>query len=54
MEEHKEERGNGSRIVFESLNILISKWIDGTFSEIVDDWKWIFTYSARHKGAIVF
>ena len=28
--------------------------MDGTFSEIVDDWKWIFTYSARHKGAIAF
>lgn len=54
MEEHKDERGNGSKIVFESLNILISKWVDGTFSEIVDDWKWIFTYSARHKGAIAF
>lgn len=54
MEEHKDERGSGSKIVFESLNILISKWVDGTFSEIVDDWKWIFTYSARHKGAIAF
>ncbi len=54
MEEHKDERGSGSKIVFESLNILVSRWVDGTFSEIVDDWKWIFTYSARHKGAIAF
>ncbi|MBR3231761.1 MAG: ABC transporter ATP-binding protein [Lachnospiraceae bacterium] len=27
---------------------------DGTFSEILDDWKWIFTYSVRYKWAIVF
>ncbi len=54
MEEHQDERGRGSKIVFESLNILVSRWVDGTFSEIVDDWKWIFTYSARHKGAIAF
>lgn len=39
---------------FESLNILIKRWRDGTFSEILDDWKWIFTYSARYKGVIVF
>lgn len=39
---------------FESLDILISRWKDGTFGEIIDDWKWIFTYSARYKGAIVF
>ena len=36
----------------ESLRILVSKWKDGTFGEILDDWKWIFTYSARFKGAI--
>ena len=39
---------------FESLDLLISKWRSGTFGEIIDDWKWIFTYSRRYKGAIVF
>ena len=39
---------------FESLDVLISRWKDGTFSEIIDDWKWIFSYSARYKGAIAF
>ena len=39
---------------FESLDILISRWKDGTFGEIIDDWKWIFSYSARYKGAIAF
>ena len=32
----------------------MSSWRDGTFSEIMEDWKWIFTYSARYKGAIAF
>ena len=39
---------------WESVNILISCWLDGSFTEIIDDWKWIFTYSARYKFAIVF
>ncbi|MBQ5951127.1 MAG: ABC transporter ATP-binding protein [Lachnospiraceae bacterium] len=25
---------------------------DGTFHEILDDWKWIFSYSKKYKGAI--
>ena len=38
----------------ESLRTLRQRWKDGTFGEILDDWKWIFTYSKRYKGAIVF
>ena len=50
-EENKNENKNPA---FESLDVLISRWKDGTFSEIIDDWKWIFSYSARYKGAITF
>ena len=50
-EENKNENKNPA---FESLDVLISRWKDGTFSEIIDDWKWIFGYSARYKGAIAF
>ncbi len=32
---------------------LISHLADGTFGEILDDWKWIFSYSRHYKGAIV-
>ncbi len=39
--------------LFESLDILIAKWKDGTFSEIIDDWKWIFGYSVRYKWAMI-
>lgn len=52
MEENNKENGKGPS--FESLDILISRWKDGTFSEIIDDWKWIFSYSRRYKGAIAF
>lgn len=51
MDEQNEKKQGPS---FESLDILISRWKDGTFSEIIDDWKWIFSYSARYKGAIAF
>ena len=45
---------NNEKVAFESLNILIAKWKDGTFKEILDDWKWIFSYSKKYKWAIVF
>ena len=38
----------------EFLRALRQRRKDGTFKEILDDWKWIFTYSKRYKGAIVF
>ncbi|MBR6119744.1 MAG: ABC transporter ATP-binding protein [Oscillospiraceae bacterium] len=38
----------------ESLRELRRRWKDGTFREILEDWKWIFTYSRRYKGAIAF
>ena len=49
-----EENQNNKNLSFESLDILIRRWKDGTFSEILDDWKWIFSYSKRYKGAIIF
>ncbi len=36
-----------------SLKTLISRWREGTFPEILDDWKWIFTYSFRFKWQIL-
>lgn len=48
------EENKNNNLSFESLDILIGKWKDGTFSEIIDDWKWIFSYSKKYKGAIAF
>ena len=38
----------------EALGTLLAKIHDGTFSEIIDDWKWIFSYSKKYKWAIVY
>ncbi len=32
---------------------LLKRWKDGTFWEILEDWKWIFSYSRRHWKAVV-
>lgn len=37
-----------------TLKRLSGKIKDGTFPEIYDDWKWIFSYSRRYKSAILF
>lgn len=50
----EETPNNHSSAAFESLDILIHKFRDGTFREIIDDWKWIFTYTVRYKKAVVF
>ncbi|MBR3357483.1 MAG: ABC transporter ATP-binding protein [Solobacterium sp.] len=49
-----ENNENNEKKMFESLSELHSRVKDGTFSEIIDDWKWIFSYSKRYKGAIFF
>lgn len=53
MKENKNNEKNHS-LSFESLDILIAKWKEGTFGEILDDWKWILSYSKKYKGVIVF
>ena len=37
-----------------SVQQLLDKWNDGTFSTFIDDWKWIFSYSKRYKKVIAF
>lgn len=43
MMDNENQNQPNQKISFESLDILIGKWRDGTFSEIIDDWKWIFS-----------
>lgn len=50
----REDFENKKRFQSEFLNRLTDSILDGTFSEILDDWRWIFTYSVRYKGAIIF
>ena len=51
-EQSQDEKNRNS--AFRSLDTLFSRIKDGTFGEIIDDWKWIFSYSIRYKGAIAF
>ena len=39
---------------FQSLHAIRQRLHDGTFKEILEDWRWIFSYSKRYKLAIVF
>ena len=50
MDQRSVEKG----ALFSSLHTLRMRWKEGTFGEILDDWRWIFTYSKRYKFAIVF
>jgi len=47
-------QNNKENAAFQSLSILYNRWKEGTFNEIIDDCKWIFSYSKRYKGTIVF
>lgn len=45
---------NEENAAFHSLSTLYRRYREGTFKEILDDWKWIFSYSKRYKGVIIF
>lgn len=49
--ERKEQREES---MFRSASVLMQRWKEGTFGEILEDWRWILQYSKRYKGAIVF
>ena len=49
----KEFSGFNRFLKSESLQGIINKLNDDTFSSFRDDWKWIFSYSKRHKKAIL-
>ena len=37
-----------------TLQVLINKIYDGTFSEFIDDWKWIFGFSKKYRAIVIF
>lgn len=39
---------------FKSIEMLRERLKNGTFYEILEDWKWILGYSKKYKGAILF
>lgn len=54
MKNEKKTQGKGSALSFDSLGILMARLKDGSFQEIIEDWKWIFGYSKKYKWAITF
>ena len=48
-----EEKENNKFFKFKSLEFLLNKMKEDELSEIVKDWRWIFTYSKRYKWQIV-
>lgn len=46
--------GLNKYIKLDSLEIIKEKIKDGTIKEVIDDWKWIFSYSFKYKGIVIF
>ena len=47
-EQHKSTSFLGS----EALGILLGKWRDGTFRDLLEDWKWILAFTRQYKWAV--
>lgn len=47
------EKKENKLLGFKSLEFLLNKIKDDELSEIINDWKWIFSYSKRYKWQIV-
>ena len=54
MDHNNDHTSEENKAFFASLHTLRMSLKDGTFKEILDDWRWIFTYSKRYKGAILY
>lgn len=50
----KMEKNSKNKLEFQSVSLLASRWKDGTFREIFEDWRWILGYSARYWRAVVY
>ena len=53
-EEKRNEAVRERRLEFESIDKLRNSLKDGSIQEILDDWRWIFSYSKRYKLAIAY
>ncbi|MCR5665232.1 MAG: ABC transporter ATP-binding protein/permease [Eubacterium sp.] len=49
-----EFRGLNRLLKSQAVKFLFDRFGDGTYTEFVDDWKWIFSYSKRYKWIILF
>ena len=49
----KQSNNKQEKISFESLQQIRTSMKEGTFQEILDDWRWIFRYSRPYRGQIL-
>ncbi len=54
MEEHTKYTGLNKLLKSDFVQTVIDKLADGTFSEFIDDWKWIFSFSKRYRWIVIF
>ncbi len=47
-------RGLNRILQSQALKILFDKFGDGTYTDFIADWKWIFSYSAKYRWIIVY
>ena len=52
--DNRQFRGLNRILQSQALKMLFDKFGDGTYTDFIADWKWIFSYSARYKWIIVF
>ena len=52
MKKDTSKKNNARFLSSESLGTLRSRVKDGSIREVMDDWKWIFSYSRKHRWAI--
>lgn len=53
-EKNTEFRGLNKLLKSQALKIMFDKFGDGTYTDFIDDWKWIFSYSSKYRWIIVF
>ena len=51
--QEKQSNNKWEKVSFESLQQIRFRMKDGTFQEILEDWKWIFRYSRPYRGPIL-
>ena len=50
----KKYTGINKLLKSDALQVFINKIYDGTFTEFIDDWKWIFSFSKKYRLIIIF
>lgn len=54
MNDKQEYTGLNRILKSQFVQTILDKIDDGTFSTFIEDWQWIFTFSAKYKKTILF